>query len=400
MWARARLRIKWRDLLFGTMSCFTGMERQAVLSKIENYWQDDVPMITTYSVRSGFDLLLRALPMEQGDEILFSAINIKGMINIVKREGFVPVPVDLDMDNMAPRLDCLEKAITSKSKILVIAHLFGARADIGPIIELAHKHNLIVLEDCAQSFCGRAFTGNPEADLVMFSFGPLKTTTALGGALVRIKDPELAKRMAKIQADYPIQTGRNQLKRIVKFSAIKAVVSRGLLAIMHKILKARGTTYDEMLIKPVRNVAKLGKANSLRHQSSTALLRLLWQRIDNFDIPDLKQRAALGALLSERIGQAYTMPALANADHDFWLFPIIAEKPEKLVVALRDQGFDAADLPSARAVSPPEGRAELTPETADYALKNIVILPCYPEMPEAEIVRLAEVVREVRDAAE
>lgn len=116
MWARARLRIKWRDLLFGTFSCVFGMDRQTVLAKMEAYWSDDDATMVTYSVRSGFDLLLQALPLDPGDEILFSAINIKGMINIVKREGFVPVPVDLDIKNMAPRLECLKKSDNAQIK--------------------------------------------------------------------------------------------------------------------------------------------------------------------------------------------------------------------------------------------------------------------------------------------
>ena len=62
-------------------------------------------------------------------------------------------------------------------------------------------------------------------------------------------------------------------------------------------------------------------------------------------------------------------------------------------MALRDEGFDAADLPRARAVAPPDDRPDLMADTAEHTLKNIVILPCYPEMPNEEISRLASCVK-------
>ena len=67
------------------------------------------------SRRSGFDLLIQALDLKPGDEVIFSALNVKGMVRIVRDAGLVPVPVDLDLAHMGPRLEKLKAAITPRS---------------------------------------------------------------------------------------------------------------------------------------------------------------------------------------------------------------------------------------------------------------------------------------------
>src|SRR5260370_17843047 len=74
------------------------------------------------------------------------------------------------------------------------------------MIELAKKRGILVIEDCAQAFTGPDYTGHPETDVAMFSFGSIKTMTALGGALLRVKDSELLLRMRTMQRTHPMQT--------------------------------------------------------------------------------------------------------------------------------------------------------------------------------------------------
>ncbi len=395
MWARTKLRINWGDLVQGGLACLGGQSRKDAVGEVENFWGHEDDGIAAYSVRSGFDLLLQALNLDPGDEVLFSALNVKGMISIAKREGLQPVPVDLDLEHMAPRLDALEKAITPRSKVLVIAHLFGTVVDFNPIIELAHKHGILVVEDCAQAFFGKTFKGHEKSDVCLFSFGPLKSTTALGGAIARVSDPTLRQRLRDIQSSYQLQAGRDQFVRVLKFSAIKAVTAPGILAIVHRLLKARGKSYDDLLANPVRNIAKLGSSKKLRYQPSTAMLRLLAYRLRNFDEPELKQRSDMGATLSSLIGTSVSQPAIDNSAHSYWVFPVVAEHPHEFISALREKGFDAADLPRSRAVEAPADRPDLRPETAEIVLKNLVILPCYPGMSNDEISRLAGCVKEV-----
>ena len=395
MWARTQLKIGWIDLLTGGLACILPRKREKLRDKVERYFADDLNVLATYSVRSGFDLLLQALKLNEGDEVLFSALNVKGMVTIARRAGLIPVPVDLDVAHMAPSIDRLEAAITPRTKVLIVAHLFGTRLNMRPIVDFARKHDLVLVEDCAQAFNGRAYSGHPETDLALFSFGPLKTATALGGALIVIKDPALYTRMRDFQNAYPVQKNRNQFKRILLFSGLKIVTSPWVMGLIFKFFNRRGQDYEDALSNNVRNVAPLGKAKQRRYQPSSAMLALMHRRLGSFVEGSLESRAAMGRQLRDLLGDSLVLPAHGASYHDYWVFPLLVDDPKAFIKRLRENGFDGADLPRSQAVPAPDYAKHLTPNIAAQMLADLVVVPCYPGMPETEIKREAELLRQI-----
>ena len=148
-------------------------------------------------------LLLASLDLPPKSEVLITALTIPDMVRIIKDHDLVPVPLDLDLDTMGPQLDVLRRAITPATKAIVVAHLFGGRVPMEPILALAREHGLLVIEDCAQAYTGSEFRGHAEADASMFSFGPIKTATALGGAVIRVRDDRLLDRMRRCTRPIP-----------------------------------------------------------------------------------------------------------------------------------------------------------------------------------------------------
>ena len=140
-------------------------------------------------------MLLAALGLPPKSEVLVSAVTIEGMVWIIQGHDLLPVPIDLEMRRMAPTLESLRRAITPATRAIVVAHLFGSLIPLDGIIEVAKRHGLLVIEDCAQAFDGGRYKGNPHADVSMFSFGPIKSATALGGGLLRVRDRKLLQRM-------------------------------------------------------------------------------------------------------------------------------------------------------------------------------------------------------------
>lgn len=392
MWARARLHISWPDLAYGLKSCVATPARATLRSRCESYWSEDGDTLTCFSVRSGFDLALQALDLPEGSEILFSALNVKGMIKIARRHGLVPVPVDLDIEHMGPSVEAMERAITPRTRAIVVAHLFGTRLDLDSVVDLARRKGLLFLEDCAQAFDGHHYAGHPGAQVAMFSFGPLKTATALGGALLRVQDPELRARMRAIQAGYPRQSRGPYLKRVLKFAGLKVITSRPVFGLINRVFRARGKDYEDSVSNSVRGVAKLGKNKQLRFQPSNAMLAMLDRRLRLWRDGSLAARTATGEELHELLADRVLQPATANRIHTYWVFPILVDEPLKMIRRLRDEGFDGANLPRSQAVAAPEDRPELAPDTASGALSRLLILPCYPGMPRAELEREASVV--------
>lgn len=394
LWPRMKLQIGWADLAAGGLACLFPGRREDLVARAESYWPGESTLLA-FSVRSGFDLLLQALDLEPGDEIIFSAMNINGMVNIVKREGYQPVPIDFDLDSLTPTVESLKRAITPRSKVLIVAHLFGCRLQFDHLCDAAHEAGLIVVEDCAQVFNGLDYPGTPKADLTMFSFGPLKNATALGGALVNVRKPELLARMRAIQAGYPVQPTKRQAKRLLQFAGLKLLSLPTVFGLMHQFYARRGQDFEDQVSERVRNVAKYKKAKSLRIRPSAALTALLCRRLKNFDIAVLQRRAARGRRLRDLLAGCVTLPGQGNAHHDYWAFPALIDQPLPFIAEMRRHGFDAANLPRNQAVPAPDDRPGLEPKVAIDLLAKLTILPCTEDMPDSELERMAGLVRAI-----
>lgn len=387
-----KLQIGWTDLLAGAWACAAPGRREDLVARAESYWPEEETLLC-FSVRSGFDLLLQALELEPGDEVLFTAININGMINIVKREGYQAVPLDFDAATLTPTAETLRQAVTPRTKVLVVAHLFGCRLAFDHLIDAAHEAGLVVVEDCAQAFNGKAYPGNPKADLTMFSFGPLKNATALGGALVNVRKPGLMAKMRAIQSAYPVQPTKRQAKRVLQFAGLKLLSLPLVFGLMQRFYALQGKDFEDQVSERVRNVAKYKKAKSLRIRPSAALTALLCRRLARFDPTVLARRAARGQRLKELLDGCLALPGQRNAHHDYWVFPAVVEAPLPFLAEMRRNGFDVANLPRNQAVAAPEDRPELEPHRAADLLSRLVILPCYDDVPDSELRRQADLVR-------
>lgn len=184
------------------------------------------------SVRTGLDLLLAALALDGGDEVLVSAVTHPDMVRI-EAHGLRAIPVDVEAATLAPRRESLEMALTSRSRVLLVAHLFGGRVGLAPLAAFTREHGLLLVEDCAQAFHGPEKMGAPEADVSMYSFGPIKTATALGGAVLRVRDERLLVRMRSAEESLPVQPHGEYLAKLLKFVCLILLarpVPYGLLA--------------------------------------------------------------------------------------------------------------------------------------------------------------------------
>ena len=146
----------------------------------------------------GLHLALRAMGVGPGDEVIVPSNTYIATWLAVSQCGATPVPVEPveATYNLDPAL--IEAAITPRTKVILPVHLYGQPADMDPILTIARKHGLRVLEDGAQAhgarYKGKRIGGH--GDAVAWSFYPGKNLGALGdGGAVTTNDPELADRI-------------------------------------------------------------------------------------------------------------------------------------------------------------------------------------------------------------
>ncbi len=393
MWLRLRLDIGWRDLCVGFFGSFTPGKRETAQQQLETFWsegQNDA--LACLSVRSGFDLLLQTLALPEGSEVLFSAVTIRDMPQIAEAHGLVSVPVDVCGSDYHIAVASLQQAVTSQSKILVVAHLFGARPDMWKVLEFARKHNLFVVEDCAQAWYEPHWRGNEQADASLFSFGTIKTATALGDALCRVKEPKILACMRDIQAQQPIHSAKKFTFIFFKIAFLKIISARILFGAIVKLGKRFGKNVDDILGGMTRGFSSSNLLPQLRQQPNTGTLRLLKRRLETYDSQRIARRIEHAQLIITKLELEKSQPELLDSRHTFWLFPFLTDRPDALMTFLREHGFDTTQRGRMEIVPPPTDRPELSSPMATELLSRTVFLPCYPEMPDAAINRMCALI--------
>jgi dTDP-4-amino-4,6-dideoxygalactose transaminase len=151
---------------------------------------------------SALHLALLAANVGPGDEVITVSMTFVATTAAILYSGAKPVYVDVDPVTWTMDPALIEAAITPRTKAILPVHLHGLMADMDPIMEIARRHNLVVIEDAAQSH-GAEYKGRRAGsigDLGCFSFYPGKNLGAYGeGGAVVSNNPEFAKRIALLR---------------------------------------------------------------------------------------------------------------------------------------------------------------------------------------------------------
>jgi dTDP-4-amino-4,6-dideoxygalactose transaminase len=404
VYARHRLDISAGDISFGVVACGRHWRGEGFEGRVLRLCSLEEGLVC-FSVRSGWDLWLAAQGLRAGDEVLVSAVTHPDMVRIIRGHGLRAVPVDVDAETLAPRPWMLEAALTPRTRVVLVAHLFGGRMNLGPVSRFAREHGLLLVEDCAQAFQGPERMGDSAADVSMYSFGTLKTSTALGGAVVRVRDKETLGRMRGIQASYPSQGRGAYLKKLLGVLGLVAVSQPRPYGLVSRACARLGYDLDALVGGVVRGFPPREPAATffrrLRHQPSAPLLAMLDRRLRTFDGKRLARRAMAGERFARRLRVVDLHPGHRSFERTHWLFPVIVAAPESLVADLRRRGLDASQATSSiAAVEAPTGC--YSPAEASLMMSGVVFLPVYPELPSQAFDVMADIVDECagRGAAE
>ena len=371
--------------------------------------------------------------------IIVPPVSIPGMINVLHHHNIMPVPVDLlpppplhnnnDNDDDIKHqpqwgidIHAIESSITANTIAIMIVHPFGAvitsTTSMAQLHTMAKKYNIELWEDCAQCYSGRAnsttttaetihqaggYSGSHYANISFFSFGPIKTATALGGGLAILRNTttttdkdgeddsynsvplfgvqqkrvkEVACTMRRVQdTTYPVQTNMSYLIRVLKCLIIRIISdSSTLTGFAHYIItNVLGWEYDEVVLSLLRGFSPPSTSSSnnikpmatvsaeicqLRKRPCVSLLSLLHRRILDSDstyeryVRRMDQcHTFANKLLSidndddgrttKSLGITPLMHSDKNVDMYGWIFPIIVPTNPKLTSQmLLTMGYD------------------------------------------------------------
>ncbi len=339
------------DEALDSMQLFLGPNVQ----QLERQWAELLGVEHAIGVGSGTDALiiaLKAMGIGSGDEVITVGWTFIATIEAIVLVGAQPVIVDIEPDYYCLNPELLEQAITADTRAVIPVHVFGHPADMAAINSVAAKHNLQVIEDCAQAHLaryGKEVVGSL-GDCGIFSFYMSKNLGGYGeGGMITTSDDELAEQI--------------------------------------RLLRNHGYTskYEHEIIG----------YNSRLDEIQAAILNVKLEKLEWGN----QRRRELAAIYGEALTDLpVTTPAVApQAEHVYHLYTIRTPDREALAAHLEQNDISFAThyrLPAHRQPAcRPYGLHLAELPVTEQAADEVLQLPIHPYLSEAQIEYVAETVR-------
>jgi dTDP-4-amino-4,6-dideoxygalactose transaminase len=307
------------------------------------------------AVASGTDALhlaLIAAGIRPGDEVITTPFTFIATAEAISYVGGVPVFIDIDPVTFNMDVDRLEAAITSKTKAIIPVHLYGQAVDMEPLMATARKHRLTVVEDCAQSF-GAEYKGRKTGSfgsLGCFSFFPSKNLGCYGdGGMVITDNADLAEQMRSL---------RNHGSHVryyhhrIGFNSRLDEIQAAILRVKFKHIDTYNAKRRQNAMLYNRILSAAGIRTPIEQKDTIHVFHQYTIRVKNRDA--VKERLDKGGVTSSMI-----------------YYPV----PLHLQEAYGSLGMKPGSLPA-----------------AEEAAGDVLSLPMYPELTEAQIQTVSEAV--------
>jgi len=204
---------------------------------------------------TALDLALYCLNLEEGDEVIMPTFTIISCITCILRAGGKPVLVDCHPDNWNINEDLIEDKITSKTKAILIAHMYGLPSNMEKIINIAEKYDLKIIEDAAEAHGVRYHDKKCGSFGLMstFSFYPNKNITTGEGGMILTDNEELHERLCSLRNlafDKSTRFLHHEFGWNYRMSNLQAAVGLAQLEKLDQHIKRRkeiGSLYNKLL---------------------------------------------------------------------------------------------------------------------------------------------------------
>jgi dTDP-4-amino-4,6-dideoxygalactose transaminase len=350
------------------------------------------------SGRAGFYAILKALEIQEGDEILLQAFTTVALANTIKLFGARPVYIDIEEKTYNMNPEKIEGKITPKTKAIIIQHTFGNPANLEKILEIAKKYGLRTIEDCAHSL-GAEYKQEKTgkfADAAFFSFGRDKVISSVAGGMVIAKDYKLAEKIEAIRNEMPFPSQKdivkNLLHPIITFKALHTYnlfsIGKIIMFVSFRLkLLNKAYTAQEKRGEPETDFAKRmpdALAEIALHQLKLA---------DKFNKHRIKTAKEYERLIrSKNVGLPETVPCAKNI---FLWYTITVNDKKKVIAKACEKDIILGDW-FPQAIGPIEvdlekaGYAKGSCPVAEKVSAHCVNLPTNHNIRKKEILRVIE----------
>jgi dTDP-4-amino-4,6-dideoxygalactose transaminase len=349
------------------------------------------------SGRAGLRFIFQAVGLEAGSEVICSAWGYPVVPHLVRSLGYKLKLADCETETLGMDPDALARTITKETRAVIATHLYGVPCRIPEIAKIAEEHGAVLIEDCAH--CYGASVGERKAGAYgsfgYFSFETSKPINTLGGGMVTVRDAATAERLREVARSEPGKGIKWLANRLFKTS-FEATVTHPLffnlgvypaLRLVERREKggdrfASGYHSDEVTMQ-----GRMGRYTN--YQAGLGLAQM--DRVQR----SLDRRVSHATRLMDRLrGKVkFQTNHRPDARSNYMLVTALFPRMEEVARELLRRGVDTKHRYMRDCSGLLEEKAEFP--MAARAEREVLHLPAYPELGEAQIDRVADAVDEV-----
>ena len=354
--------------------------------------------VATSFGRMAFLYILKAFQFPPGSEIIFPALTFWVIPELARVAGFKPVFVDVDAETFNLDPEAFECAVTANTVAVVPTHLYGLSCDMDPILSIARRKKLAVIEDCAHSL-GATYKGQRVGtlgDASFFSFQTLKPLNTYGGGMAFIRDSSLAQRvtdLASAEQEPPRGAILKKLLqgRIQRIFTRPAAFTFSAFPILYAAswLNARPDVY---LWEKIRPLSPLPHSYTQKYSNVQAALGLAGlEHLEEWTLRTQSHASMMGQLLKDLLG-VVTPKLPPESQHVYYQYCVYVPDRDDLVKRCIRRGVDIetlhVDVCTQLPLFGPISRA-VGAERAATAVQ----LPIYESLSDSQVALVAKRVR-------
>jgi dTDP-4-amino-4,6-dideoxygalactose transaminase len=345
--------------------------------------------------------ILRALELPAGSEIIFPALTFWVIPEIARRAGLKPVFVDVDPATFNLDTTKIEAAITGQTRAIVPTHLYGQPCDMTEVMRLAEKHNLVVVEDCAQA-AGALYRGRKVGTFgsaALFSFQLLKGINTYGGGMALTSDAALAEKIQVQAKAESLQSTGDLIKRLMTGIVARSLVSPKGFTFWGFPIGAAGSylgfDYSKHVWEKIRPLDHFPRTYNQRYSNVQAILGLRQLA----QLNEFNARSRANADIYTRgladCRSVQTPRVIPNIEHVYYQYCIYASDPARVSrrAIRRAVDFETTHVDVCSALPLFKEFAAECPGAS--ITEQAIQLPVYSRLRKSDVERVLRVVREV-----
>jgi dTDP-4-amino-4,6-dideoxygalactose transaminase len=348
--------------------------------------------IATGPGRLALRLILEALDLPRGGEVLMPAYEDASVPEAIREVGLVPVCVDIDPRTQNIDPDAIERRLSPETAAIVVAHIFGIPFDVSALRARLGERRIPIIEDCAHAVgtthAGRHVGGS--GDAALFSFHTTKPFPTLGGGMVVTNSDALAEYVRLRVAGLPLPPRKRLARRFLVAAVTRFLSSRmGFAVLVYPWLRLASRVNVALLDIYNRTLRRLIRIYHTDTRFTNVQARIGLRKLDRLDEAVARRRAHM-ATLEAALGDRVERPR-PPAGGNGYFYTVYAAHRDKVRRRLLTAGIDTGkDL--MRNCAEALGQGEDCPVTARVTAQSLQV-PVYEQLSDACVARMADILR-------